>query len=164
MRQPGRRRSFSPFHITIDSHPLLRKRVGVHWTEILVHQTRILIADDSRTIRTVLRRILAAAEYEVLAASDGAEAVEIFRQENPSLVILDIQMPEMDGYSACEEILALTSPDVELPIIFLTKDRANHLATLGKQLGAYLQKPVCEQTLLHTVRELLNRRSLSQAC
>lgn len=120
-----------------------------------MEQTRILIADDSRTLRTLLRRILVAAEYEVLAASDGAEAVEIFRQEHPSLVILDIQMPEMDGYSACENILALSKPEDDLPIIFLTKDRATHLAILGKQLGAYLQKPVCEQTLLDTVRKLL---------
>lgn len=126
---------------------------------------RILIADDSRTIRTILRRTLVAANYDVIAASDGAEAVNLFRMEKPNLVILDIQMPEMDGYSACDEILAISDPAEELPIVFLTKDRATHLSTLGQQLGAYLQKPVCEQTLLRTVGELMSRRAITQpAC
>lgn len=129
-----------------------------------MHQARILIADDSCTVRTVVRRILAAADFDVIVASDGAEAVELARRERPHLVILDIQMPIKDGYAACEEILALDNQQDELPIVFLTKDRASHLDSLGIELGAYLQKPVREETLLLTVRSLLKHLSLTQPC
>ena len=116
-----------------------------------MHQAKILIADDSRAVRVCLERVLRAAGYEVFVACDGAEAVRVAREVEPHLVILDIQMPEMDGYAACDEILQNGS----LPIIFLTKALAPHLNLLGHQLGAYLPKPANEKTLLDTVRDLL---------
>ena len=120
-----------------------------------MHQPRILVADDSRTIRALVRRTLAAAGYDVTLAADGKEAVELARRDHPDLVILDIQMPELDGYVACDKILAMQDRCRELPIIFLTKETAKHLAALGSELGAYLQKPVADDTLLTTVRSLL---------
>ena len=129
-----------------------------------MHQARILVADDSRTIRAVLYRALAEAGFDVILACDGAEAIALARRERPHLVILDIQMPEIDGYAACEEILALENRMESLPIIFLTKENAKHLDTLGDELGAYLPKPVCEETLLSTIRTLLERRPVSHPC
>ena len=129
-----------------------------------MHQAKILVADDSRTIRAIVRRTLAAAGFDVTLACDGREAVQLARRDHPDLVILDIQMPEMDGYAACEEILALENQCPELPIIFLTNDKAKHLAALGSELGAYLQKPVCEGTLLSTVRSLLHRHAVPRTC
>lgn len=114
----------------------------------------ILVADDSRTIRSHVCRILSDAGFEVILACDGREAVELAGRESPDLVILDIQMPEMDGYQACEEILAING---SLPIIFLTKNDAQHLKALGDDLGAYLQKPVSAEELLSTVRSLLTK-------
>ncbi len=73
-------------------------------------------------------------------------------------------MPEMDGYTACEQILALEDRNSDLPIIFLTKEHAQHLGALGSQLGAYLPKPVSDETLVLTVRELLGQRTTSQVC
>jgi CheY-like chemotaxis protein len=125
---------------------------------------KILVADDSRTIRTTVSRALVGAGLEVTLACDGREAVEMARRERPDLVILDIQMPVMDGYTACEEILALEHRTVKLPIIFLTKDTAGHLDTLGSQLGAYLHKPVCDQTLVATVQSLLHRKADQAHC
>lgn len=125
---------------------------------------RILVADDSRTIRAVVHRILSGAGFDVILASDGAHAVQLARRERPHLVILDIQMPVMDGYAACEEILALEDRYDDLPIVFLTNDTANHLGTLGNQLGAYLPKPVDEETLVATVRSLLKSHSVEPAC
>jgi DNA-binding response OmpR family regulator len=116
---------------------------------------QILVADDSRTIRSHVGKILSEAGFEVILASDGCEAVEIARRESPDLVILDIQMPIMDGYQACEEILAM---DDSLPIVFLTKNDAQHLKALGDDLGAYLQKPVSAEELLTTVRSLLTNK------
>ncbi|TWT83797.1 Response regulator MprA [Planctomycetes bacterium CA13] len=129
-----------------------------------MHPPRILVADDSRTIRAVVYRTLCAENFDVILACDGIEAVKLARCERPHLVILDIQMPEMDGYAACEEILKLEGRRDDLPIIFLTKNNAKHLDALGNDLGAYLQKPVCGDTLLATVRSLLSRQSLAQSC
>jgi len=125
-----------------------------------MHQPRILVADDSRTIRALVRRTLAAAGYDVTLACNGKEAVELARRDQPHLVILDIQMPEMDGYAACDKILAMQDRCRDLPIIFLTKETAKHLAALGSELGAYLQKPIGDETLLTTVRSLLPANSV----
>ena len=129
-----------------------------------MHQAKILVADDSRTIRAVVRRALTAEGFDVTLASDGLEAVQFARRDRPDLVILDIQMPEMDGYTACEQILALEDRNSDLPIVFLTKENAQHLGALGSQLGAYLPKPVSDETLVSTVRELLGQRTTSQVC
>ena len=120
-----------------------------------MQQTKILVADDSRSVRAVLRRMLTAAGHDVILASDGLEAVRSAQRDHPDLVILDIQMPHMDGYTACEEILALEETPKGLPIVFLTRDTAKHLNVLGNQLGAYLPKPVTSDRLLSTVSDLL---------
>ncbi|MCA9125785.1 MAG: response regulator [Planctomycetales bacterium] len=124
-----------------------------------MQHAKILVADDSGTIRLCLKRALQSAGYEVFLACDGLEAVRVAREVDIDLAILDIQMPEMDGYTACEQILR----DGVLPIIFLTRDVAPHLSTLGDQLGAYLPKPADDKTLLKTVRNLL-QRVVTQAC
>ncbi|MGV3482840.1 MAG: response regulator [Planctomycetaceae bacterium] len=129
-----------------------------------MHQAKILVADDSCTIRTLVRRALTRHDFDVTVACDGREAVRCAQINPPDLVILDIQMPEMDGYEACEQILALEIRAAHLPIIFLTKESARHLNVLGQQFGAYLQKPVCEETLLSTVRTLLDLHDDSRVC
>lgn len=124
-----------------------------------MHQSKVLVADDSRTIRAVVNRTLTAAGIDVILASNGLEAYQLVQRDRPDLVILDIQMPGMDGYTACEKILSLPDRCPDLPIVFLTKDTAKHLDTLGTELGAYLPKPVCERTLLSTVQTLLKSRA-----
>lgn len=128
-----------------------------------MHQARILVADDSRTVRTVVNRTLTLAGFDVSLARDGLEAVVLSKHKLPDLAILDIQMPGMNGYDACEEILALdrslANGRPTLPIVFLTKETAHHLHALGSQLGAYLPKPVCSVTLLSTVHNLLGLRN-----
>ena len=124
---------------------------------------KILLADDSRTIRALVRRPLAAHGYDVILACDGREAVRLAASENPDLVILDIQMPELDGYAACQEILALNEDLANAPIIFLTKVEGQHMEMLGDDLGAYLQKPVPDDLLLATVSRLLGNSPLTCA-
>ena len=120
---------------------------------------RILVADDSRAVRTVVSRTLSKADFEVSLARDGEEAVLLAENNLPDLAILDIQMPGMDGYATCQRILDLSGPEVTVPIVFLTKETANHLHTLGSELGAYLPKPVSDEMLLSTVCELLEREA-----
>lgn len=127
-----------------------------------MQQPKILVADDSRSVRAVLRRTLSAAGYDVILASDGLEAVRSAQRDQPDLVILDIQMPEMDGYTACQEILALEKMSSGIPIVFLTRDTARHLNLLGTQLGAYLPKPVTDERLLSTVGQLLSADAVKE--
>jgi DNA-binding response OmpR family regulator len=124
-----------------------------------MQSSRILVADDSRTVQGCLKRMLTAAGHEVALASDGREAVDLAGWWSPQLAILDILMPEMDGYTACDEILKQTT----IPIVFLTKEPGKHLSALGMELGAYLSKPADEETLLATVNGLLLNRN-SEVC
>lgn len=80
---------------------------------------RLLIADDNATDRFLLETILRKQGYEVLVASDGQEAVEIFDQHRPDIVLLDALMPRMDGFEAAPKIKALAGEEF-VPIIFLT--------------------------------------------
>lgn len=117
--------------------------------------SKILIVDDSRTVRTVVKRTLSSAGYEVTMASDGLECMAAVRQDCPQLAILDIRMPYLDGYGVCQELQKLGSPYSEIPIIFLTTLDSHALELLGDELGAYLQKPVRPQQLIETVSRFL---------
>lgn len=79
----------------------------------------VLIADDDIPNRLVLKAILEKQNYRVLQADDGAQAVDIFTRERPDLVLMDIKMPNMDGYEATRQIKAI-SLDAFVPVIFLT--------------------------------------------
>ena len=124
-----------------------------------MRRPRILVADDSCTVRTVVRRTLSADGFDVVLACDGSEAVDHVRSRRPDLIILDIQMPVMDGYTACEKILEMSGRGSQLPVVFLTKEDAGHLSMLGTALGGYLPKPVRPDVLLSTVKDLLDRRT-----
>lgn len=125
-------------------------------------QIKILIADDSRTIRNLTQRFLGEAGYQVILAENGKEAVELTCSERPCLVILDIQMPVMDGYEACEKILQLPDINPNLRIIFLTSERGCHLDQLGREFGAYLPKPLDRKQLLSTVDRLLGEGNTAE--
>ncbi len=119
---------------------------------------KILVADDSKTVRTMLDAILRGAGFEVMLAADGSEAVELARNCRPCLAILDIVMPEMDGYAVCEQLQQMGSPWREMPIVFLTSVKSQALRVLGSEYGAYMNKPVNSVMLLDTIREQLARR------
>jgi len=118
---------------------------------------KILLADDSATIRKQVSTALAEAGYEVLQAADGNGAVQLASSELPSLAILDIEMPTKDGFAACQEIRQMGSPWSEIPILFLTASRSHALELLGKQLGAYLQKPIGNDVLVRVVSDLVSK-------
>lgn len=119
---------------------------------------RILVADDSLTVLRLIDRTLRDSGYLVDLAEDGRKAVNLALRYRPDLIVLDINMPELDGYGVCHELLATRSWDAQTPVIFLTSADAPHLATLGNQLGAFLSKPTEPDLLLQTVDKLLKRR------
>ena len=117
---------------------------------------KILIADDEETIRFVLSQMLEREGLEVVAAADGAEALERFHDVKPDLVILDIVMPRMNGLEACRRIKA--DPDNRLtPIIIVTSSSAAENRMKGLEAGAddFLSKPVDRTELVARVRSLL---------
>lgn len=122
----------------------------------------ILAVDDSSTVRLHLRRLLTAAGYRVSVATSGVEAISQVQQECPDLLILDIQMPGLDGYAVCQELKCLGPPWNALPIIFLTSLHSHALCLLGSEMGAYLRKPICADELLTTIARFLQPRSLPE--
>ena len=121
---------------------------------------RILIADDEDNIRRILTTRLAMQGHEVVAAINGVEALDLFRSHEPQLVVLDVMMPELDGFAVLERIRAQS----EVPIILLTAlaDVANRVT--GLQLGAddYMIKPFSPKELEARIRCVMRRASASQ--
>lgn len=115
---------------------------------------KLLVVDDSQSVRIKVKRILVDAGYDVITACDGLEAIEKLVEE-PSLIVLDVNMPGLDGYGVCEKLREFGSKYEELPIVFLTSLETKALELLGREFGAYLRKPVCELKLLSVVQEQL---------
>lgn len=116
---------------------------------------KILIADDEPAILDTVRAYLIEAGMQVITARNGRDAVFAFRHEQPDLVILDIMMPEMDGWEAAR----LIRRDSPVPLLFLTArvDDIDHVT--GLEIGAdeYLTKPFSPRVLVAHVRALLRR-------
>jgi two-component system, OmpR family, response regulator RpaB len=68
------------------------------------HKERILVVDDEASIRRILETRLSMIGYDVVTAADGEEALDTFRNASPSLVVLDVMMPKLDGYGVCQEL------------------------------------------------------------
>jgi len=114
-----------------------------------VSRTRVLIAEDDAIIRMDLKEMLEEEQYEVIEAGDGAAAVQLARDEQPALVILDIKMPVMDGLAAAQKI----SEERLAPVLILTAYSQRELVERAAQIGAmaYLVKPFQKQDLLPAI-------------
>jgi chemotaxis protein histidine kinase CheA/ActR/RegA family two-component response regulator len=116
----------------------------------------VLVVDDSPSVRRVVSNMLKMAGWEVQTARDGLETLEIAAKRKPAAILLDIEMPRMDGY---ELIATLRSQDhyKHLPIIVLTSRAANKHQQRAVQLGAdaYLVKPYQDEELLRTLNTLV---------
>jgi two-component system KDP operon response regulator KdpE len=115
----------------------------------------ILIVDDEPQIRRVMRTTLTGEGYAVVEARDGSEALEKLHSERPDLILLDMNMPVLDGLQACREIRSSS----EVPIIMLTVRSAEKDKVRALDAGAddYVVKPFSIQELLARVRALLRR-------
>ena len=114
--------------------------------------TKILVIEDEDDIRDILCEILSAEDFEVIAAEDGHIGVILAQEEIPDLIICDIMMPELDGYSVMSQLHQ--NPYTQaIPFIFLTAKASKNDLRLGMELGAndYLTKPFTKDELLGTV-------------
>jgi two-component system phosphate regulon response regulator PhoB len=119
---------------------------------------RILVVDDEPEAVELLEFNLTQAGYAVVTAADGAEALKIIRAQPPELVVLDVMLPEMDGFELCKT-LRLDAGMAKIPIIMLTAKAAEIDRVLGLELGAddYLTKPYSPRELVLRVKKILAR-------
>lgn len=117
---------------------------------------RILIVDDSSTVRKLMSNILQVEGYEILEANDGAQALEVLAQESVDLAIIDLNMPQMDGIELIETIRQ-GEGDPDLPIIMLTTQTDEESRRKGLSAGAnvFLVKPAPPHVVLYKVKSLL---------
>jgi two-component system KDP operon response regulator KdpE len=116
---------------------------------------RILVVDDEPQISRVLRRSLAARGYEVQTAGDGEEALEVFAQWAPDLVITDLSMPEMGGLELCRRLRARSS--VPLIVLSVKGEERTKVEALDAGADDYVTKPFSIDELLARVRATLRR-------
>ena len=116
---------------------------------------RILIADDETVVRLIVGRILDR-DYIVLEATNGEEAVEIAKGQKPDLILMDLIMPKMDGYTACSEIKA-DQATKGIPVVILTAVGHELNKKYAIEMGAegYLTKPINTQELIDMITPLL---------
>lgn len=117
----------------------------------------ILVVDDESVTRTILRLILVHAGYKVYEAENGKDALEKISEHMPDLVLLDVMMPEMDGF-AVYETLQQDEATSGLPIIFLSGKTDQEYVGRGLALGAidYLVKPLGSEYLLQAIQKVAN--------
>lgn len=125
---------------------------------------RILVVDDDQIIIQITARVLTAAGYEVFKAASGAEALQRIDETRPDLIVLDVMMPEMDGYEVCRR-LRQTAATARLPIMMLTAQESVEEKVRGFEAGAddYMTKPFQPPELQARVKVLLRRASTAEA-
>jgi two-component system, OmpR family, alkaline phosphatase synthesis response regulator PhoP len=115
----------------------------------------ILAVDDERDVTELLRYHLRQAGYEVLTASSGREAIETIRCRRPELVLLDLMLPDIDGFGVCE-ILHRNAATATIPIMILSAWATTDARQLGLELGAldYVTKPFSPSDLVNRINRL----------
>ena len=115
----------------------------------------ILVVDDDRSIRDVARAALEAEGFRVDEASTGLEALEKFRALRPDLIVLDVMLPEVDGFEICRRLRA----ESDVPIVMLTARAEDVDKIVGLELGAddYVTKPFNPRELVARVKAVLRR-------
>jgi len=121
---------------------------------------RILLVDDERSVQTLLTYPLRKDGYDVITASTGQEALDRFREGQFDLVVLDVMLPEVDGYDVCRRLRAESA----VPIIMLTAKAEELDKVLGLELGAddYITKPFSMREFRSRVKAVLRRAELSR--
>ncbi len=116
---------------------------------------KILVADDEPDVRLLVRRLLGK-DYIVLEANDGKEAIDLARSQKPDLILMDLMMPEMDGYTACHRMKADQATKV-IPVVMLTAVGHELNKKFAQEVGAvgYITKPFELQDILDVIRRHL---------
>jgi DNA-binding response OmpR family regulator len=122
---------------------------------------KILAIDDNPQLIKMLRRCLESEDYEVIAAHSGREGLRKFQESHPDLVILDIMMPDMDGWEVCRSLREIS---LNIPIIILTvlKEKANVVRGLALGADEFIAKPFKPGELVARIQALLRRVNMTK--
>ena len=114
---------------------------------------KIMVIDDSKTIRQTAENLLTKAGYEVITASDGFEALSLVADHHPDLIFVDIMMPRLDGYQTCTLIKG-NAAYADTPVIMLSSKDGLFDRAKGRLAGSdqYLTKPFTREELLDAIR------------
>ena len=123
--------------------------------------SKILICDDEKNIRNVVREYAEFEGYQVFEAEDGMSAVDLCRKEDFDLIVMDVMMPRLDGFSACKEINKIKPT----PVIMLSARGEEYDKLFGFEIGAvdYVVKPFSPKELMARIKIAINRSILSTA-
>lgn len=123
--------------------------------------TTILLAEDEPALGQIIKESLETRNFKVLLCENGEKAYEIFKSENPELLVLDVMMPKKDGFTLAKEIRL---EDDTIPIIFLTAKSQTQDVVEGFTIGGndYLKKPFSMEELIVRINNLLNRSKLQK--
>ncbi len=121
------------------------------------HQATVLVVDDTESNIDIAVEALGE-QYEISVALDGESALEIVEEEVPDLILLDIMMPDMDGYEVCKRLKAAEKTR-SIPVVFLSAITGEEEKQKGFDLGAvdYLTKPIEPKALQDTVSRILSK-------
>jgi two-component system, OmpR family, response regulator len=121
-------------------------------------KTKILLVEDDPNFGSILKSYLELDEYEVVLKKDGKQGLVCFKNSSFDICILDIMMPEMDGFTLAREIKKI---DKEVPLIFLTAKTLKEDVLEGFRIGAddYLTKPFDSEVLLYKISAILKRKN-----
>jgi len=117
---------------------------------------KVLLAEDDRDFGNILSQYVSISGFDVTLARDGKEAWDLFRQEKPDICVLDVMMPEMDGFTLGEKIKELRP---EVPLIYLTAKSLKEDIVRGLKIGAddYITKPFDPEVLILRINNILKR-------
>jgi two-component system, cell cycle response regulator DivK len=121
-------------------------------------EKKILYVEDTYENRILIRRILQAEGFAVIEAENAKQALEVLKEETPDLILMDINMPDMDGYTLTSQMR--TIPKLfDIPIVALTANvmRGDRERTLAAGCDGYIQKPIDVDTFPQQIRHYLNR-------
>ena len=121
---------------------------------------KILVVEDDRTLLDVLKYNLNKEGYDAFTATNGAQAVEIARNQKPELIVLDIMLPELNGFEVCR----ILRKDMTMPILMLTAKSDEVDKIVGLEIGAddYMTKPFSMRELLARIGAMLRRTKMAQ--
>lgn len=121
----------------------------------------ILVVDDEEKIRIVIKKYAEFEGYNIVEASDGMEAIDKFKEENFDLVILDVMMPELDGFSTCKELRKIK----DVPVIMLSARGEEYDKIHGFELGIddYVVKPFSPKELMMRMNAVMSRHKVNQS-
>jgi len=116
---------------------------------------KILVVDDDTAVTKLLEGLLSSQGYTVLVAHDGLDGMVQVRKNNPDLIVLDIMMPEINGYDVCRDI-KFDQRFKHIPIVVLTSREQELDSRIGQLMGIdYMQKPIDTKLLLEKIQKAL---------